>query len=69
MMQMMIIKKIIETFEVIYDKCIPLKECIVNKKKGPPSPWITKGLLKVLIRKINCIKSILGIRPMETYKV
>ena len=62
--------KFVETFEIVYDECIPLKKYKVNKTKVPLSPWITKGLLKSINKKKkrNCIKRILGVRPMETYK-
>ena len=34
--------KFIETFDNIYNDCIPLKKCNGNRKKEPTSPWITK---------------------------
>ena len=48
--------KFVETFEIIYDECIPLKKCKVNKKKVPLSPWITKGLLKSINKKNKLYK-------------
>ena len=59
--------KFVETFEIIYDECIPLKKCKV-KKKYHYHHGLRKGCLKVRIRKRNCIKRILGVRPMKTYK-
>ena len=48
--------KFVETFEIIYDECIPLKKCNVNEKKVPLSPWITKGLLKSINKKNKLYK-------------
>lgn len=45
-----------ETFTKLYDECIPLKKCSVNRKKEPLSPWITKGLLKSINNKNKLYK-------------
>ena len=48
--------KFIETFDVLYDECIPLKKCTSNRKKEPLSPWISKGLLKSINKKNKLYK-------------
>ena len=45
-------------FNELYDECIPMKKSKTSRKKIPQSPWITKGLLKVLMSKTNYINSI-----------
>ena len=45
-----------ETFKSLYDECIPPKECMVNRRKVPLSPWITKGLLKSINKKNKLYK-------------
>ena len=58
----------------MYDECIPLKKCIVNKKKEPLSPWITKGLLKSINKKNKLYKEYLRnptngkLQKFKTYK-
>ena len=39
--------KFVKTFEIIYDECIPLKKCKVNKKKYHYHLGLRKGCLKV----------------------
>ena len=69
----MILTKFVETFEIIYDVCILLQICKVNKKKVPLSPWITKGLLKN-INKNKLYKAYLrnptngNLQKIKTYK-
>ena len=48
--------KFTETFKSLYDECIPPKKCMVNRKKVPLSPWITKGLLKSINKKNKLYK-------------
>ena len=43
--------KLVDTFNTIYDECVPLKKCTFKRKKDPISPWITKGLLKSINKK------------------
>ena len=51
--------KFIEKFNILYDECIPLKKCTVNRKKDPLSPWISKGLLKSINKKNKLYKQYL----------
>ena len=37
--------KFIETFQAMYDECIPLKRFTRNSKNEPQSPWISRGPL------------------------
>ena len=66
--------RFVETFEMIYDECIPLKKYIVNKKKEPLSPWITKWLLKSINKKNKLYKEYLrnptnrNLQKFKTYK-
>ena len=39
-------------FNELFDQCIPLIKCKVNRGKVPQSPWIPKGMLKS-IQKTN----------------
>ena len=66
--------KFIETFNMLYDECVPLKKCNVNRKKDPLSPWITKGLLKSINKKNKLYKKYIQIptnvnlQKYKTYK-
>ena len=64
----------IETFDNLYDECIPLKKCTLKKKKDPLSPWITKGLLKSINKKNRMYKCYIqkpsksNLQKFKTYK-
>ena len=59
---------------MLYDECVPLKKCNVNRKKDPLSPWITKGLLKSINKKNKLYKKYIQIptnvnlQKYKTYK-
>ena len=38
-------------FNELFDQCLPLRKCNVNRPKVPQSPWITKGMLKSIQNK------------------
>ena len=63
-----------ETFEKLYNECIPLVRRKVNKRKDPLSPWITKGLLKSINRKNKLYKQYLhkpsasNLQKFKSYK-
>ena len=44
----MIIINVLIHLKSYNDEFIPLKKCNVDKKKVPLSPWIIKGLLKIM---------------------
>ena len=50
--------KFIETFDTLYNECVPLKKCTNNRRKEPMSPWITKGLLKGINKKKQVIQTV-----------
>ena len=64
----------IEQFDKVYDECIPLKKCTINRKKNPMSPWITKGLLKSINKKNKLYKQYIhsptngNLQKFKTYK-
>ena len=64
----------IEQFNKVYDECIPLKKCTINRKKHPMSPWITKGLLKSINKKNKLYKQYIhsptngNLQKLKTYK-
>ena len=66
--------KFIERFTMLYDECIPMKKCFVNRRKDPLSPWISKGLLKSINKKNKLYKQYLqtptnkNIQKFKTYK-
>ena len=66
--------KFIETFDTLYNECVPLKKCTNNRRKEPMSPWITKGLLKSINKKNKLYKQYLhspsnkGLQKFKTYK-
>ena len=66
--------KFIETFDTLYNECVPLKKCTNNRRKEPMSPWITKGLLKSINKKNKLYKQYLhspsnkGLQQFKTYK-
>ena len=63
-----------ETFDTVYNECVPLKKCTNNRRKEPMSPWITKGLLKSINKKNKLYKQYLhspsnkGLQKFKTYK-
>ena len=65
--------KFIETFDTLYNECVPLKKCTNNRRKEPMSPWITKGLLKSINKKNKLYKPYLhspsnkGLQKFKTY--
>ena len=68
MMQMMIITNLSKHLKLYMMNVFHLRNVLLTRKKNHYRLGSPKGCLQVLIRKINCIKSILGIRPMENYK-
>ena len=48
--------KCVDEFNELYDECIPLRKCSVNRRKVPQSPWITKGILKSIQNKNKLYK-------------
>ena len=49
----------ISKFNELYDECIPVRKCKINRRKTPQSPWITKGLLKSIHTKNKLYKEYL----------
>ena len=66
--------KFTETLNALYDECIPIKKCKINRKKHPISPWITKGLLKSINNKNKLYKHYIKnptevkLQKFKTYK-
>ena len=56
--------KFLNKFNELYDECIPVKKCKLNRKKHPKSPWITKGLLKSINTKNKLYKQYI-LRPTD----
>ena len=46
-------------FNVLFDQCIPLRKCNVNRRKVPQSTWITIGMLKSIQNKSKLHKDYL----------
>ena len=51
--------KFIVKFNELFDQCLPLRKCNVNRLKVPQSPWITKGMLKSIQNKNKLYKQYL----------
>ena len=60
--------KFIETFDALYNECVPLKKCPNNRTTGKKNPWITKGLLKVLIPRTSCISNIFILQAEKDFR-
>ena len=66
--------KFLETFNTVYNECVPLNKCTNNKRKEPISPWITKGLLKSINKKNQLYKQYIhsptqiNLQIFKTYK-
>ena len=64
----------IERFNEVYDECIPLKKCTINRKRNPMSPWITNCLLKSINKKNKLYKQYIqspnngNLQKFKTYK-
>jgi len=66
--------KFIDTFNRLYDDCIPQKKCTGKRKTDPKLPWITKGLLKSINKKNKLYKQYIkspserNLQLFKTYK-
>ena len=66
--------KFVDKFNGLYDECVPLRKCTINRKKEPLSPWITKGILKSINKKNSLYKHYIknssetNLHKFKTYK-